>query len=76
MSEHLEEFKQVLVEEVGDNWVNAASDEQIEYFMDWARECCVYRCCLEPTFKHSGNVGDAFRGFVRGIEFMRGDRDD
>lgn len=62
----MEEVKQYLKDEVGDNWFKDISNSEITAFLDWACKCQIFRLTKDDS--RETTMGNAFRGFVIGLE--------
>lgn len=59
------------MDEAGD-WSKDVDEKQLHYFIEWACKCQSFRMCRsDKEFPNSGNIHDAFRGFVMGIKYNK-----
>jgi len=71
MIKYLPEFKEMLIEKVGPNWLDRVDDSDLLCFMNWAAQCQVYQMNLTPRWEYKSDIGDALRGFVTGLSVAR-----
>jgi hypothetical protein len=67
---NFEQFKSYLLTLVGPNWIAKISDKELYEFFRWISDCQTFKR-KEEDGRYMDNPGNAFRGFVIGLQLER-----